>query len=96
MRNKSSNVVDSQYMTILSNILNDGCYKETRSGKVYSIFGQSMKFNLKNGFPVLTTKKMFYRGFIQVPILFWFCPSKVGFAFSFPLFSVVIPHVLCI
>ena len=70
MRNKSSNVVDSQYMTILSKILNDGCYKETRSGKVYSIFGMSMKFNLKNGFPVLTTKKMFYRGFIHE--LLWF------------------------
>ena len=70
MRNKSSNVVDSQYMTILSNILNDGCYKETRSGKVYSIFGQSMKFNLKNGFPVLTTKKMFLRPIAEE--LLWF------------------------
>ena len=59
MRNKNSNVVDSQYMTILSKILNDGSYKETRSGNVYSIFGLSMRFNLKNGFPVLTTKKMF-------------------------------------
>lgn len=70
MRSRSSNSVDSQYMAILSRILNEGCYKETRSGAVYSLFGLSMRFNLKNGFPVLTTKKMFTRGFIHE--LLWF------------------------
>lgn len=70
MRSRSGNVVDSQYMSILSNILNDGVYKETRSGNVYSLFGLSMRFNLNYGFPMLTTKKMFYRGFIHE--LLWF------------------------
>ena len=70
MRTKDGNVVDSQYLAILNKILKEGSYKETRSGKVLSIFGQSMRFNLKDGFPILTTKKMFYRGFIHE--LLWF------------------------
>lgn len=70
MRTKDGNVVDSQYLAILNKILKEGSYKETRSGKVLSIFGQSMRFNLKDGFPMLTTKKMFYRGFIHE--LLWF------------------------
>ena len=70
VRNRTSNVVDSQYMSILSRILNDGIYKQTRSGYVYSLFCQSMRFNLRNGFPMLTTKKMFYKGFIHE--LLWF------------------------
>lgn len=70
MRTRLSNTVDSQYLSILSKIKNEGCYKETRSGKVYSLFGLSMRFDLRNGFPVLTTKKMFTRGFIHE--LLWF------------------------
>lgn len=70
MRTRLSNTVDSQYLSILSKIKNEGCYKETRSGTVYSLFGLSMRFDLRNGFPVLTTKKMFTRGFIHE--LLWF------------------------
>lgn len=64
------NFVDSQYLDCLRRIRNEGVYKETRSGEVYSIFGMSMRFNLKYGFPVLTTKKMFTKGFIYE--LLWF------------------------
>lgn len=64
------NNVDEQYLNILREVLNYGCYKETRSGEVYSRFGMSMRFNLQEGFPVLTTKKMFTRGFIHE--LLWF------------------------
>lgn len=70
MRTRLSNTVDSQYLSILSKIKNEGCYKETRSGTVYSLFGLSMRFDLRDGFPVLTTKKMFTRGFIHE--LLWF------------------------
>ena len=64
------NFVDSQYFDCLKKIKEYGVYKETRSGEVLSLFGLSMRFNLKNGFPVLTTKKMFTRGFIHE--LLWF------------------------
>ena len=56
------NFVDEQYLNCLRQIKEYGVYKETRSGEVLSLFGMSMRFDLKNGFPVLTTKKMFTKG----------------------------------
>lgn len=68
--NRYTNSVDSQYLDCLRKIKDEGVYKETRSGAVYSCFGMSMRFSLQYGFPVLTTKKMFTRGFIHE--LLWF------------------------
>lgn len=65
-----SNHVDEQYFNCLQTILDKGYKKQTRSGEVLSFFGLSMRFNLKDGFPVLTTKKMFTKGFIHE--LLWF------------------------
>lgn len=64
------NLVDEQYLKCLEQIKEHGVLKDTRSGLVKSLFGLSMRFNLRNGFPVLTTKKMFTRGFIHE--LLWF------------------------
>lgn len=66
----NNNEVDEQYLGCLKKILDEGYLKQTRSGEVLSLFGLSMRFKLKNGFPVLTTKKMFTRGFIHE--LLWF------------------------
>lgn len=65
-----NNYVDEQYLNCLKMIKEEGIYKQTRSGEVQSVFGMSMRFNLKYGFPVLTTKKMFTKGFIHE--LLWF------------------------
>lgn len=64
------NNVDEQYLNCLKNIKENGVLKNTRSGDVLSLFGLSMRFKLKDGFPVLTTKKMFTKGFIHE--LLWF------------------------
>lgn len=64
------NYIDEQYLDCLRKIKEYGVYKNTRSGEVKSLFGLSMRFNLKYGFPVLTTKKMFTKGFIYE--LLWF------------------------
>ena len=64
------NNVDRQYLSLLNDILEYGVEKDTRSGKVLSLFGRTMRFNLKEGFPLLTTKKVFYRGVIEE--LLWF------------------------
>ena len=65
-----TNFVDEQYLNCLRKIKEEGVLKQTRSGDVLSVFGLSMRFNLKYGFPVLTTKKMFMKGFIYE--LLWF------------------------
>lgn len=73
------NKVDTQYLSLLNDILLHGVEKDTRSGKVLSLFGKTMRFNLKDGFPLLTTKKVFYRGIIEE--LLWFLKGKSNIAY---------------
>jgi len=62
--------VDEQYKSLLTDILVNGVEKETRAGKVKSVFGRQLRFDLKEGFPLLTTKKVFTKGIIHE--LLWF------------------------
>lgn len=64
------NNVDKQYLSLLSDIMENGVEKETRAGAVKSVFGRQMRFDLKEGFPLLTTKKVFTKGVIHE--LLWF------------------------
>lgn len=64
------NNVDKQYLGLLKDILENGTEKDTRAGRVKSVFGRMMRFNLKEGFPLLTTKKIFTKGIIHE--LLWF------------------------
>lgn len=64
------NNVDKQYLSLLSDIIENGVEKDTRAGRVKSVFGRQMRFDLKEGFPLLTTKKVFTKGIIYE--LLWF------------------------
>lgn len=64
------NNVDKQYLDILKRILDEGSLKHTRAGDTLSIFGVHAEFDLKEGLPLLTTKKVFYKGAIHE--LIWF------------------------
>ena len=64
------NNVDEQYLSLLKDIVENGVEKDTRAGRVKSLFGKQMRFNLKQGFPLLTTKKVFTKGVIHE--LLWF------------------------
>ena len=70
------NNVDKQYLDLAREIIENGSYKETRSGGVYSVFGRQMRFDLKEGFPILTTKKVFTKGVIHE--LLWFLKSDTN------------------
>lgn len=70
------NKADEQYLRLLNEILDNGIWKETRSGKVKSIFGGMMRFNLKDGLPLLTTKRVYHRAIIHE--LLWFLSGSTN------------------
>ena len=70
------NNVDKQYLDLLKDILENGSIKETRSGNVRSVFGRTMRFNLSEGLPILTTKKVFTKGVIHE--LLWFLKGETN------------------
>lgn len=70
MEVKAINEVDRGYQYLLHDIMSHGQPKETRAGKVKSLFGKHFKIDLKKGFPLLTTKKVFTKGILHE--LLWF------------------------
>lgn len=54
-----------QYLNLLEDILHNGEERSDRTGTgTLSLFGKRMEFDLQRGFPLLTTKKMFWRGIL--------------------------------
>ena len=65
------NNLDKQYLELLDDILVNGTSKDDRTGTgTYSVFGRQIRHNMKDGFPLLTTKKMAWKTMITE--LLWF------------------------
>ncbi len=66
-----SNTADEQYLALLRRILDTGTPKSDRTGTgTLSVFGHQMRFDLAQGFPLLTTKKLHTRSIFGE--LLWF------------------------
>ena len=74
------NKLDKQYTDLLQTILDYGVEKKDRTGTgTKSIFGYTIRHNMKDGFPLLTTKKMFWKGIVTE--LFWFLRGDTNIKF---------------
>ena len=65
------NNIDKQYLKLLKDILDNGVEKQDRTGTgTISVFGRQIRHDMSKGFPLLTTKKMYWKGIVTE--LLWF------------------------
>lgn len=64
------NGLDAWYRDLLEQLLESGSRKQTRNGEVLSVFGRQFRHSMKDGFPLLTTKKMAWKQIVTE--LLWF------------------------
>ena len=65
------NTLDKKYQELLQDILDSGIRKSDRTGTgTISVFGRQIRHKMSEGFPLLTTKKMYWKGIVTE--LLWF------------------------
>jgi thymidylate synthase len=65
------NNLDKQYTALLQDIIDNGATKQDRTGTgTISVFGRQIRHKMSEGFPLLTTKKMYFKGIVTE--LLWF------------------------
>ena len=63
--------IEKQYLKLLKDILKNGVEKQDRTGTgTISVFGRQIRHDMSKGFPLLTTKKMYWKGIVTE--LLWF------------------------
>jgi thymidylate synthase len=77
---KFMNNIDIQYQNLLKDILSNGVKKQDRTGTgTISVFGRQIRHQMSEGFPLLTTKKMYFNGVAAE--LIWFLRGDTNIKF---------------
>jgi thymidylate synthase len=73
-------MIEQQYLNLIKDILENGKERPDRTGTGrLSVFGRQIRHNMKDGFPLLTTKKMYTKGIIVE--LLWFLKGDTNIKF---------------
>ena len=63
--------IEKQYTDLLKDILENGVEKQDRTGTgTISVFGRQIRHDMSKGFPLLTTKKMYWKGIVTELLFF--------------------------
>jgi dihydrofolate reductase/thymidylate synthase len=62
--------LEAQYLHTLHHVLTTGEQRQTRNGITWSKFNRTLSWDLADGFPLLTTKKMFWKGIVEELLFF--------------------------
>ena len=74
------NKLDLDYQTLLQDILDNGVKKEDRTCTgTLSVFGRTIRHDMKTGFPLLTTKRLYFKGIVTE--LLWFLRGDTNIKF---------------
>lgn len=81
MNKQSQTHPEYQYLNLLQEIMDHGVNKISHSTGMglKSVFGAQMRFDLSQGFPLLTTKKVFFRGIVHE--LLWFLSGSTNVSY---------------
>lgn len=61
----SLRAADFEYLDLVREVIRHGEKRETRNGEVRHLFGRRLMFNLAEGFPLLSTKRLFWKGIVE-------------------------------
>lgn len=71
------NKEELNYLHLLEEVLENGIYKKSRTGiDTISLFSKQLKFNLQTGFPILTSKKVFFK--TSLAEMLWFISGSTN------------------
>ena len=73
---KKINKTNREYKKVVAGVLANGVKKKTRSGEVISTFGQQIRFDLRDGFPLISLKKVYIKGVVKE--LLWFISGNTN------------------